>query len=423
MNEENRLTARQVATVGDGWHSDGNRLYLRVKGPRRRWIVKVVREGVKREIGIGSVDTTSLAVARKKRNDILAQLRDDKDPLDERRKERAARAAAKNRKTFGEVAAEVLRKQESGWRTASDGRQSSLTDWTKGLTKDCAQLTKKPIEEVTTQDVVRVLRPLWAADKHATARRLVTRIAMVMNFATAHGLRSGDNPASWKIVQHLFPAKPNGGKQRHAALSWSEVPAFAAKLRESEARSMAALCVEFAILTAARSGEARGARWSEIDFEHKIRIRDQTITIPAWIVPGRRMKAAEEHIVPLSRQAVALLKRVQRAQTGDLIFEGQRRNRPLGIRALLDAVQKLAPGVTVHGFRSSFRSWCGDQAVDREVAEQCLAHVIGNAVEQAYQRSAMVLRRAPAMQDWADLVAPDGATASGKVVPIKRGRK
>jgi integrase len=405
MREVNLLTARKAATAGDGWHADGNRLYLRVDGPRRRWIVKVVRDGKKREFGVGSFETTGLALARQKRDKLLEQLRQGLDLKAQRAKARAERdadrLARKKRKTFFEVAREVIVKQESGWRTASDGRQSSLADWTRSLLKDCAPLKSKPVADIKTADVIRVLQPLWDRGKHATARRLVTRIAMVMNFATVHGLRSGDNPASWDLIQHAVPPQPNGRKAHHPALDWREAPAFMARLRAVE--SIEARCAEFIVLTAARSGEARGARWKEV-------------VGATWTLPPERMKGAEEHTVPLTRQALDLIGRPPKAGDSDLIFPGLK-----DYGAVLDVVQRLAAGMTLHGFRSSFRSWCGDHGVPREVAEQCLAHKFGSAVEQAYNRTSMLERRRPVMQDWADFLSGDAAT--GEVLPIKRGKR
>jgi integrase len=406
MKDENLLTARKVATIAkDGWHSDGKNLYLRVDGPRRRWIVRVVRDGKKREFGVGSQDTTGLALARQKRNALLEQLKQGLDPVAEKAKAREAmaeeRAARQKRKTFFEVAREVIGKQEPGWRTASDGRQSSLIDWTKSLLKDCAPISKKAVADVATADVVKVLTPLWEAGKHATARRLMTRVSMVMDYATAHGLRTGDNPASWNILRHIIPQPPNGKAKGHAALDWREVPDFARRLREVD--TVAARCVEFAILTAARSGEARGARWGEIDWDAKV-----------WFIPASRMKAAEPHDVPLSKQALALLHRIEATQTGELIFG------KLDISRVLDVVKAIAPNVTLHGMRSSFRSWCGDHSVDREVAEQSLAHAFGSQVEQAYNRTAMLERRRPVMEQWGDFVS--GETDAGKVVKLG-GRK
>jgi integrase len=409
---ENLLSARTVASAKDGWHSDGNRLYLRVDGERRRWICKVTRSGRKREYGLGSVDTTSLALARQKRDKLLEQLRQGLDPVAVKEKEREAereeREARKRRKSFAQIAREVIAKQESGWRTASDGRQSSLVDWTRSLIRDCAPINRKPVAEIATKDVVRVLQPLWDAGKHATARRLVTRIAMVMDYATANGLRTGDNPASWKIVQHIIPQQPNGRTKGHAALNWRDVPAFMAKLRQIDTAS--ARCVEFAVLTASRSGEARGARWSEVDFG--------TAT---WTLPPERMKAQEEHQVPLSRQALDLLRRMEAARSGDLIFPGPERGRQLDISRCLDVVKAIKPDVTLHGFRSAFRSWCGDHGVERELAEQSLAHAFGSQVEQAYNRTAMLERRRPVMAAWGAFVS--GEADADKVVPLKRGKR
>jgi integrase len=413
---ENRLTARTVATVGDGWHGDGNHLYLRVDGIRRRWIVKVVRGGVKREFGVGSVDTTNLAFARKKRDELLEQLRGGLDPVEVKREKRAAegkaRAARARRKTFADAADEVFKKQSSAWRKSSEGRESSAADWSKSLAVDCKSLRPKAVEDIGMEDVKKCLVPFWERGQTTTARRLLNRIEAVIEYALAHNWRDEDkgNPASWKRFQHIAPAAPkNGGKVHHAALDWRDMPAFMMKLREIDSTS--ARCLEFLILTATRSGEARGAKWSEIDLSAK-----------TWTIPEARMKAGEVHDVPLSRQALALLGKLgktPKAKGGNLIFPSDRVMQPLDVTAVWKLLQALAPGVTVHGMRATFKTWCGDKSVPRELAEASLAHRIGSAVEQAYDRTKLLERRRPIMAQWADHL--DGA-AAGKVIAIK-GRK
>jgi integrase len=402
VKSENRLTARTVATVGDGWHSDGANLYLRVDGVRRRWIVKITRDGVKREYGCGSVDTTSLALARRKRDQILAQLADGLDPKQERTKARRALVRAK---TFREVAEAVIAKNASRWRTSAEGRRSSETEWSKALLRDCRSIAGKPIDAITTQDVVKVLSPFWNEGQHTSAKRLLSRIANVFDYATAHGWRTGDNPASWNIVKHIAPPSPNGGKKHHAAIGWQDMPDFVRRLRATD--GMSPLCLEMLILTASRSGEVRGMRRSEIDWEAKI-----------WTVPPERMKGGNEHVVPLSRQALDLLQRMETIRTkSGLVFEGIYKGKPLDATSLLKLVRRLSPGATVHGARSSFRDFCGTHGVERELAERSLAHRFGNEVEAAYARSTLVERRRVVMQQWAEFL--DGGD-SAAVVPFRR---
>jgi integrase len=409
-----KIEARMIAGAKDGWTSFGDNLYLRVDddGRRKRWIVRVIRGGRKRELGCGALKTTSLDLARRKRDAILEQLRDGLDPTEEKRKEREeAQAKRERRKTFAQAAEAVLKARAAGWRTSSEGRESSMDDWVKSLARDCKPLRSRPVDEIDVEDIKRVVAPFWDEGKTATARRLLNRIELVIEYALAHGWRSADNPASWKRFQHIAPSAPkNGSKPHHAALDWKATPDFVARLRQID--TTAARCLEFLILTASRSGEARGARWSEVDFDGA-----------TWAIPPERMKAGEPHDAPLSRQALDLLRRMEAAKSGDLIFESDRMQRPLDVTAILKVAQKLAPGVnvTVHGFRSSFRSWCGDHGVEREVAEQSLAHSFGSQVEQAYNRTAMLERRRPVLQRWADFVT--GETDAGKVVKIGRNRR
>jgi integrase len=398
--------ARRIASAKDGWTSFNDNLYLRVDddGRRKRWIVKVVRNGRKRELGVGALATTSLRLARERRDQILAQLADGLDPKAEKKKAReTAQEARRKRKTFGEAAEAVIQARSSGWRTSSEGRASSMTDWVKSFVHDCKPIRSKAVEDISVEDVKKCVQPYWEKGQHATARRLLNRIELAIEYALAHNWRTADNPAAWKRFQHLAPASPkNGSKPHHAALDWREVPAFMAKL--SAIDSIAARCVEFAVLTAARSGEARGARWSEVNLENA-----------TWTIPPERMKANEEHVVPLSRQALDLLRRME---AGELIFPSERVARLMDISRVLKVVWSIAPDVTLHGMRTAFRSWCGDHGIEREVAEQSLAHKFGNAVEQAYNQATMLERRRPVMQRWADFVS--GETVAGKVVEFKR---
>jgi integrase len=411
---QDKLTSRDVTNAKAGWLGDGGGLWLRTDadGSRKRWIFRHTAHGRTTEIGLGGADKVSLAVARKKRDQILDQLANGLDPKQEKRK---AASKAQSRKTFGEAAALVIAARQSGWRTSHEGRNASLTDWTTSLTVASKPLASKFVDEITTTDIIPVLRPLWDAEKHTTARRTLNRIELVIEYALAHGWRSADNPASWKRFQHIAPSVPNGGgKQHHPAVGWRDMPALMAKLRKVE--STTALALEFAILTGTRSGETRGAKWSEVDWDAGV-----------WMIPPERMKRKVRFDVPLSRQAMDLLRQMQavrpktnaRKASDEFVFPGANPGRPLNNESLYYLTGRLTGGAaTTHGFRSSFRDWCGDQNVERELAELALGHAFGSAVETAYARSSLIERRRPVMQKWADFL--DGETESAKVVPLKR---
>jgi integrase len=403
---KDKLTPRLVAGHQAGWLGDGAGLWLRADANRKRWIFRRTMHGRTVEMGLGGADTVTLAQARKKRDQILAQLADGLDPKNEKRKTADKQRA---RRKFREAAEAVIAARGVGWRVAVDGRNSSLADWTKSLVVDCKPLAGRFVDEVDVDDVRRCVQPHWDDGKHATARRLLSRIEAVLEYSLAHGWRTADNPAAWRRFQYLAPSQPkNGDKQHHAALPWQDMPHFVARLRKIN--TMAALALEFAILTATRSSEARGARWSEVDLDGG-----------TWVIPGSRMKASEAHAVPLSRQALQLLDAMDSLRAGKLVFPGVSDEDLMHNTRLWQLVKRLEPDATTHGFRSSFRDWCGEHGVERELAEMCLAHKIGNTAEQAYSRSKLIERRRPIMQQWADFL--DGEAAAEKVVPIKQGRR
>ena len=410
------LKPSDVANLGDGMHSDGDYLWLRVRGAARSWIVRGPRiNGKKPEAGLGSVDRVSLHLARKERDKLVEAWRNGINPVAERRAEREAKA---NRKTFAEVASLKIAAKQSGWRTSFEGAASSLYIWTRNLERDCAPIASKAIDEITVADIKRIVSPYWDRGCLKTAYELVKRIEAVFNYAFAHGWRTSPNPAAWAVFKELWPATPT--KTHHAALPWKAIPDFLKRLRASRA-GVSAGVVEFAILTATRSGETRGAMWSEIDFEAR-----------TWTVPASRLKTGkkspEPHVVPLSDQAIALLERVKAdGGKGDCIFpayvnDGTRTRfdtKPIPNANVWRLVKRLGGDVdiTVHGFRSTFRDWCGEHGLDRELAERSLAHKFGSEVEGAYARSRLVARRAPLMQQWADYCC-GGETDN--VLPFKR---
>jgi integrase len=233
--------------------------------------------------------------------------------------------------------------------------------------------------------VLGVLQPIWGRIPE-TASRLRGRIEAVLDYAKAHGLRAGENPAAWRgHLALILPKRQKLSRSHHAAMNYAEVPAFIASLRERETTHTLAL--EFLILTAARVGEVLGAQWSEID-----------IALRTWIIPASRMKASREHRIPLSGRALAIVERMAELRSGDFVFPGQRRGRPLSNPSL---ARLCRAGVTVHGFRSAFRDWAGEEtSFPRELAEQALAHATGGAVELAYRRGDALEKRRALMEAW-----------------------
>ena len=271
--------------------------------------------------------------------------------------------------------------------------------WAMTLTTYAAPLRSMKLDDIATADVLAVLQPLWQT-KAETASRLRGRIERVLDAAKAKGLRSGENPARWRgHLDALLPARHRLTRGHHAAMPYDDVPAFIGRLRASE--SVSALALEFAILTASRTGEVLGARWDEIDLDAKL-----------WTVPAARMKAGREHRVPLTARALAILQTVEKVRTGEHVFPGQRRGKPLSVMALAMVLRRLKlENVTVHGFRSAFRDWCGEAtAFPRDVAEAALAHTVGDMTERAYRRGDALEKRRKLMAAWAAFIEPKAAS-------------
>jgi integrase len=276
-----------------------------------------------------------------------------------------------------------------------------VAGWKLTLTTHAAPIRAMKVNAIGTEDVLGVLRPL-AEDRQETASRLRGRIERVLDAAKAKGYRQGENPARWRgHLEHFLAKRQKLARGHHAALPFAEVPAFVADLREREA--MAALALEFLILTATRTAEVIGARWSEIDLGAKV-----------WTIPAARMKAGREHRVPLSARAVQILEKALESRIGDHVFPGPAKakvkDRPLSTNAfralLIRALGTDKPPITPHGFRSSFRDWCGEASnFPRELAEQALAHAVGDAVEQAYRRGDALEKRRLLMDAWAGFLA------------------
>jgi integrase len=271
----------------------------------------------------------------------------------------------------------------------------------------------KPVNEITTADVLQVLRPIWQTIPE-TAARVRGRIENVLDAAKVKGFRIGENPAAWRgHLKLILPARQKLTRGHHAAMAIDDLPGFMASLHARPA--VAARCLEYAILTAARSKEALRARWHEIDLQAHV-----------WIIPPvdpfdgeRRMKAGREHRVPLTERAVAILREMEALRDGVFVFPGLRRSQPLSSMALEMLLRRMkVESATVHGFRSTFRDWAGNRtSYPRELAEHAIAHVIGDKAEQAYRRDDALERRRPMMEAWAAFCHPRPA---GKVISLSR---
>ena len=379
-----KLTARKVETAKPGKYSDGGNLYLIVSQTgSRKWVLRFTWRGRAKEMGLGSAASVSLADAREKAASARRKIAQGLNPIDERKRTSGV-------PTFGEMADQVREALSAGFRNEKHKAQ-----WKSTLATYAAPLSDKPVDTVTTDDVLAILKPIWTT-KPETASRLRGRIEKVLDAAKAKGFREGENPARWRgHLDHLLPRPSKLARGHHAAMPYDEVAAFVADLREREA--IAALALELCILTAARSGEILGMRWDEIDLDKKI-----------WTVPAHRMKAGREHRVPLSQRATDILVRLSEQRSGDFVFPGQRRDKPLSNMAMEMMLRRMKiENATVHGFRSSFRDWAGNETgYPRELIETALAHVIGDKAEQAYRRSDALEKRRKLMEAWAGYCEP-----------------
>jgi integrase len=385
----NRLNDRAIASakITPGRHADGGGLYLVVDRPggkaaARRWVFLYRKDGRLREMGLGGLVNVGLADARAKAQEarrILGDRATRGDPIAERRKAIGAVP------TFGEFADNFVETKGKGWRNEKHRAQ-----WAMTLREYAAPLRGKRIDLIQTEDVLAVLSAMWT-EKPETASRLRGRIERVLDAAKAKGLRAGENPARWRgHLDNLLSKRRKLTRGHHAALNYVEVPAFVQRLRERPA--VAASALEILILTAARTGEVLGAKWSEIDLEANL-----------WIIPKERMKSHREHRVPLAERAIAIMREMEAARTDDHVFPRQRRERPLSNMAMEMLLRRMnVEGATVHGFRSAFRDWAGDETrFPQEVAEAALAHAVGNETEAAYRRSDALEKRRRLMDAWA----------------------
>lgn len=370
-------TGIQSAKLKPGRHGDGGGLYLNVTpGGAKSWLFMWTRDGKRREMGLGAYPAVSLAKARRIAETNRAAVADGRDPIAERAKDLEP--------TFGECADKFLEAMEGSWRNEKHRAQ-----WRMTLERYCAPIRPKRVSEIGTDEVLSVLTPIWS-EKPETASRLRGRIERVLDFAKARGWRDGENPALWRgHLRNVLPARQKLTHGHHAAMPYQQVPEFCRALKESQATSARAL--EFLILTAARAGEVRGATWEEVDIDQGL-----------WVVPAGRMKAGKEHRVPLCSAAVDILREMSWLRSSGYVFPGQKPKRPLSMMAMDMLLRRMKVDFTVHGFRSSFRDWAGEEtSFPREVAEQALAHTIGSATERAYRRGDALEKRRQLMEAWA----------------------
>lgn len=362
--------------------------------------------GQARQMGLGSVDTFSLKEARERARQARQLVADGVDPIDTRNaKKVSANAEDAKRVTFREAAERYIKAHSAGWRNAKHADQwtSTIKTYAEPIIGDL------DVGAVETAHIVNILEPIWTT-KTETASRVRGRIECVLDWATARKFRKGENPARWRgHLDKLLPARSKVRTVRHPpALPYTALGGFVERLRGLD--SVSARALEFTILTAARTGEAIGARRDEIDLVGKV-----------WTIPGARMKSGRGHRVPLSEPAVALLKALPRE--GDHVFPGAKADKPLSNMAMLELLRGMdgTDELTVHGFRSTFRDWAAEQTnFPRDIAEAALAHVIGDKTEAAYRRGDALEKRRKLMIAWAKFCGEKPAT--GNVVPMNAKR-
>lgn len=369
MGKLNALTVK--GKLSPGMHNDGDGLYLRVtKTGSRSWILRTRVHGKKRDIGLGGLSTRSLAEARSEAAEMRKLARLGGDPLALRRR---------TVPTFEEAALQVWNEQI----VPTSKNEKHKAQWINTLKQYAfPKLGAKTVDVIKPDDLMVALLPIWL-EKPETARRVRQRLRTVFDWCIVKGYRETANPLSG--IEKALP-KQRDKVKHHKSLPYGKLPALMGCLKEAE--GMGALALRFTILTAARSGEVRGAHWSEVEGD-------------SWVIPAERMKGGLEHRVPLSEEALEILEAVK-DHDDDLIFPGSQRGKSLSDMSLSAALKRLNVPVTVHGFRSTFRDWVGERTnTPREIAEMCLAHSVGNAVEQAYARSTLFEKRKKLMDRWA----------------------
>ncbi|QIL72917.1 integrase arm-type DNA-binding domain-containing protein [Diaphorobacter sp. HDW4B] len=385
-----QLSDRAVAALKtEGRYAVGGiaGLHLRISAGHRGWVLRVQVGDKRKDIGLGAYPAVTLAEARERAWKLHESIRGGHDPVAPRKQQRSVlQAQAASEKTFSWCAEEFLKAKSSEWKNAKHRQQ-----WENTLeTYATPHLGQLAVSLIDLPHVLACLEPIWSS-KNETASRLRGRIESILDWATVRKYRSGENPARWKGHLDKILAAPSKIQkvEHHRAIQIEEMPAFMQNLRSRA--GIAARALEFLILTAARSGEVRGATWSEIDLKKAV-----------WTIPAHRMKAGAEHRVPLSGAALRLLSHTPLLPNSDLVFPGTK-EQPLSDMSITAVMRRMKMDAVPHGFRSTFRDWAGEKTnYPRELAEQALAHVLSNKVEAAYRRGDALEKRRHLMNDWAD---------------------
>lgn len=384
---KNKLSVRALTEIASpGVYGDGDGLYLRVNRARdgsagsRQWVHVYHLRGKRKEMGLGGYPSVGLTAARAKRDGARAELAAGRSPI----RRGAGYEGRPGGHAFGRVAMALIADIEGGFRNLKHARQ-----WRTTLQRYTKPIWDMPVAAVDTEAVLECLRPIWTTIPE-TADRVRGRIERVLDVARVKGLRTGENPARWR--GHLALIMPNKGRRtqrHHAAMPYAEVPDFIATMRLRE--TTGARLLELTVLTAARSGEAVGARCQEVDLDAEL-----------WIVPGARMKAGQDHRVPLVGRALEIMREACEGRPPHAyVFPGQKPGRPASNMSMAMLLRRLGSPYTVHGFRSSFRDWAGDQTdFPEEIVEQALAHTVGSNVRRAYRRGDALEKRRELMKVW-----------------------
>lgn len=391
INKLSTLKIKNLKLVG--YYNDGNGLYLQIsKFNSKNWVFRYKFANKKREMGLGSVNILTLAEARQKAIELKKMLLDGLDPIalkNEKRRKNQIKQLTK--KTFKECAIAYINNNKASWKN-----RKTEQHWTNTLINYAYPIIGElDIEDIEINHILSILQPLWHK-KTETASKLRGRIEKIIDFAIVNKNRKNkENPARWKNnLEHILPKKSDIHEVRHyPRLDYHQIPTFMEELCKRDGISIRAL--EFSILTATRSNETRGAKWGEIDFKNAI-----------WTIPKNRMKESIEHRIPLTKQAISLLKKLYVVKDCDLMFPSKN-NRPLSDMALTSILRKMGYKdnngniITQHGFRSTFRDWAGETTNhEREVCEQAIAHRLAQGSEAAYQRGDFFEKRKELMKEW-----------------------
>lgn len=375
-----KLTALQTKNAKPGRHADGNGLYLLVSpAGSKSWVLRIQVDGRRRDFGLGALKEVSLAEAREKAQEWRKLAKEGHNPSAEARRQKASQT------TFEDAARTFYEERKGSWKSAKHGQQ-----WINTLEAYAfPALGKLSVDRIDADDIAQVLLPIWQS-KAETARRVRQRIGSVLDYSKAKGWRQTEAPM--RAVNTLLRGIRQPKAKSFAAMPYKDVPAFMARLGQGSA-TLGRLALQFLILTAARSGEVRGAVWGEIDEDRRL-----------WTIPANRMKMDQEHQVPLTEVALAILRQAKAhslLRPGDLVFPGQR-HRPLSDMTLGKVLKSNGgEGFTVHGFRSSFRDWAAEEGYSNDWAEAALAHTVTNRVEAAYRRTKFLRQREDLMANWA----------------------